>query len=525
MKKLLLSTGLCMLVCTIAQTVWSQNYVNTQPADKNVILEEFTGVKCPNCPQGHQIAQQIIQNNPGRVWVIGFHPYNSSYTQPYPNDPDFRRHHPDSLYMTPYCGTTRFMPSAFINRKIYGGERLQSRTVWASYTTQHLGEPSPVNVGLATDYDSITKQLAITVEIYYTATMSDPNTLNLALTESGLIAQQSGGSTNYVHNHVFRETFTAQWGDPITESTAQGSFIEKFFTYDNTSMEYNMEECEVIAYIVNAASEEVMSGIGVHVGEYTSFTPPTAQFTVDDPYVPTGGSAQFTDMSTGGPSSWDWTFEGGDPSTFSGQIPPAITYNSPGEFQVSLTVTNINGSNTETKEDFIHVADAPVANFSYTMTFNPDETVVDFTDLSTGDPALWEWTFEGGTPPTSLLQNPSGIVYTIPGNYNITLTVISLFGTDTKTEEIWIDVISSLTEEEWAGAKICPNPCNGVFHIALPDGSLDRVQMWDSKGVLAKDISHRSQFEELIIEHHQPGIYFLRIHSTQGTITRKLVIQ
>ena len=270
MKNLIL---LSVLISAFSiQALFSQTYVSTNPQDKNVILEEFTGVRCPNCPQGHQVAQQILENNPGRVWAVAFHPHNSNYTTPYSGDPDFRRHHPDSLYMIPYCGSSRFMPSAYINRRIYGGERIQSRASWEGFTNEFLNEASPVNIGLATTYDEITKQLTILVEIYYTENVMDLNTLNVLFTESGMVAQQSGGSSSYVHHHVFRETFTAQWGNQITESTTQGSFIQKSFSFDNSADEYNMDECEIVAYIVNAETEEILSGIGVHAGGNTATT-------------------------------------------------------------------------------------------------------------------------------------------------------------------------------------------------------------------------------------------------------------
>lgn len=48
---------------------------------------------------------------------------------------------------------------------------------------------------------------------------------------------------------------------------------------------------------------------------------------------------------------------------------------------------------------------------------------VDFTDLSIGTPTSWEWIFDGGSPGTSNTQNPSGILYTNPGNYDVTLIV------------------------------------------------------------------------------------------------------
>lgn len=84
-------------------------------------------------------------------------------------------------------------------------------------------------------------------------------------------------------------------------------------------------------------------------------TPPVADFSANFTTISAGGSVQFTDLSTYNPSSWTWNFTGGTPATFNGQNPPSITYNTPGTYTVSLTVTNANGSDTETKTAYITV--------------------------------------------------------------------------------------------------------------------------------------------------------------------------
>ena len=507
------------------QPAASQTYVNTEPANKNVILEEFTGVRCPNCPQGHQVAQQIMENNPGRVWVIGFHPFNSSFTEPYPNNPDLRRHHPDALYTIPYCGSSRFMPSAFINRRVYGGERIQSRTVWEAKTNEHLAEPSPVNAGLATNYDDVSQELEMVVEIYYTSTVTDLTTLNVALLESGIVAQQSGGGTNYVHKHVFRETFTAQWGDPITEATTQGSFIQKTFTFDNAQMAYDMTKCEVIAYIVNDDTEEVLSGIGVHVGEYTVFEAPSPDFEVDDVYVAVGNSALFSDLSTGVIDTWEWTFEGGDPPTYNGPEPPAIIYNDPGSYSVSLTVTNIIGSNTETKTEYIHVDHAPVAQFSYDSQQFPSYTELHFTDMSTGSPSAWNWEFEGGDPATSAEQNPV-VTYQTPGTYNVTLTVTSPYGESTLTEPVTVEIISGIGESAKEFFNIYPNPSNGIIYLSSGQNFRPgKVVVYDIHGA---EVYRSETFTvnpgSIDLSALGEGIYFIAAGQENEIFTKKISI-
>jgi PKD repeat protein len=503
----------------------AQSFVSTEPQDKNVILEEFTGVKCPNCPQGHQVAAQILNDNPGRVWAISFHPYNSSYTLPYAGDPDFRRHHPDSLYMTPYCGSSRFMPSAFINRRTYAGEKIQSRTVWANYTTQHLAEPSPVNVGLSTSYDEDTKQLEIMLEIYYTDNVTDENTINVLFTESGIIAQQSGGTTNYVHHHIFRETFTSQWGDIINEPTSQGSFIQKTYTFDNTAEEYNMEECEVIAYIVNSVSEEVVSGIGCHVGETTVTTSPEADFMVENEIVAVGESTTFTDMSSGYIDSWAWSFEGGDPATSDLQTPPPVFYNAAGTFEVTLTVTNSMGSSTETKTDYITVGLAPVAEFSFDMNSITGQTTLDFSDMSANDPTGWSWTFENGNPETSNEQNPMGISYTESGLFTISLTASNIFGTDDYSEEINVDILSGLIENAEQIFTIYPNPGNGNISIDLMNNRADEITIYNLQGSkIYNEKIGKTQILDLDLSQLNNGLYFIHISQGDKVFTQRLII-
>jgi hypothetical protein len=56
--------------CTAMQ---AQTIVSTEPMNRNVVLEEFTGIHCQYCPDGHRIAQGIADANPGRVTLINVH--------------------------------------------------------------------------------------------------------------------------------------------------------------------------------------------------------------------------------------------------------------------------------------------------------------------------------------------------------------------------------------------------------------------------------------------------------------------
>ncbi|MCK9421180.1 MAG: T9SS type A sorting domain-containing protein [Bacteroidales bacterium] len=83
--------------------------------------------------------------------------------------------------------------------------------------------------------------------------------------------------------------------------------------------------------------------------------PPTANFTADNTVIHLHDYVTFTDESSSNTTTWEWIFDGGTPSTFSGQNPPPIKYNAFGLYDVTLRVSNIAGHNTLIKSNYIDV--------------------------------------------------------------------------------------------------------------------------------------------------------------------------
>jgi gliding motility-associated-like protein len=159
-----------------------------------------------------------------------------------------------------------------------------------------------------------------------------------------------------------------------------------------------------------------------------SYAQPTANFTAS----PTAGCApfvvNFTDLSTGSPTAWSWNF--GDPrqqTQVTGQNPSWSFFN-PGQYTVTLTVTNASGSNTKIMTQYITVYAKPTINFSVTPNSGCPPLNAAFTNLSTpgsGTISSFQWNFGDGF--TSTLTSPTHS-YNNPGSYNISLLAINSFG-------------------------------------------------------------------------------------------------
>jgi PKD repeat protein len=164
--------------------------------------------------------------------------------------------------------------------------------------------------------------------------------------------------------------------------------------------------------------------------------PPSAAFSAS----PTAGAApltvQFTDASTGLPTSRGWDFGDGGVST---DESPSHVYSAPGSYTVTLTVGNDRGSDTLTRTDLIQVSEPvapPTAGFTASPTSGEAPLAVQFTDGSTGADG-WHWDF--GDSATSSAQHPSH-VYSAPGSYTVVQTVTNAGGSDGLTRVGYIQV-------------------------------------------------------------------------------------
>jgi len=184
------------------------------------------------------------------------------------------------------------------------------------------------------------------------------------------------------------------------------------------------------------------------IWNYVTPTAPTANFTSDATTIFVGQSVQFTDTSTGVPTSWLWTFQSGTPLTSTAQN-PLVEFNTAGSFTVSLQATNAEGSNTKTVTEYLTVNVIPVvANFTAPVTTILENESVDFEDTSTGNPTSWSWSFAGGTPTTATDQNPT-ITYNTAGTYTVALTASKVGSTDTETKIDYITVSGASTITNW----------------------------------------------------------------------------
>ncbi len=235
----------------------------------------------------------------------------------------------------------------------------------------------------------------------------------------------------------------------------------------NASYDWQGELDDIRIYSTALSQEEINT-----VMNEVPNTPPSANFVANNTGVYVNEEVLFSDLSSGSPTSWSWTFTGGSPSVSTEQSPTVI-YDTEGTYEVSLTVTNPFGNDTKTITDYITVTipPPPTANFEANTVEVWEGSQVSFSDLSTDNPTEWDWAFEGGTPNTSTEQNPA-ITYNTEGLYKVSLTVTNAQGSNTKETADYIlvkkpiDVI--VAQDNYTvtvTSETCRNSNNGKIAI------------------------------------------------------------
>lgn len=251
MKKISLLFA-ALLACHL--NVSAQDFVTDEPQKRNVLVEEFTGRNCQFCPNGHAIANSIMESNPGRAFVVAI---NSGGLSPklYPN---LNTSEGDS-FDAGFEGTSR--PSAVINRS---SAEEKSRTAWAAEAVLQMDQDAEVNVGGIVVIDKATRTANIIVEAYYTDDSQVPeNYLNVIMLQDSILGHQEGSEGNpdqiingqYNHMHVFRSAVTPTWGEAVSPTTAN-SFIRKTYTYqipatigEPYGVSVNIDDISFLAFI------------------------------------------------------------------------------------------------------------------------------------------------------------------------------------------------------------------------------------------------------------------------------------
>lgn len=212
-----------------------------QDMKRRLLIENFTGQACSNCPRGHQEINAIVSENEDDYVVVSHH---SGYSA------DSFTMTEDANYTWFYSSTSTFAPAAMVNRTPYSSS--ESSCIFGNDGTGLTNDMETavsicqntqpyVSVGLQNSFDPATRLCKVTAVVHtYNVPSSELHTLNIWLTQDGIVANQSGAGSGYSHDHVFRASLTGTWGEQIELNEGEtGAYSYEYTLPDSIAASYS----------------------------------------------------------------------------------------------------------------------------------------------------------------------------------------------------------------------------------------------------------------------------------------------
>ncbi|RME11560.1 MAG: hypothetical protein D6816_01945 [Bacteroidetes bacterium] len=237
---------------------------------RQVLIEEFTGVRCVNCPAGSAAIEDLIAIHGPQLVAVSIHA--GEFAPPYSDSQyDFRT--PEGDQLLSYLGEPFGYPTAVVNRKLFDGEfDLQlGQSQWAGYIQQELQEPPKVKLKIEPSYNAQTEKLDALITILVVEDVVEPDVrLSIMITESGVQDMQltpSGKQADYTHKHILRTMMTNYDGAVISDELTAGKQITKSFSMD-WNPDWDVNNCDILAFVsLGGTAKDVLQAHHVHIIE------------------------------------------------------------------------------------------------------------------------------------------------------------------------------------------------------------------------------------------------------------------
>jgi Outer membrane protein Omp28 len=253
-------------------TLTGTEIASLSPDPHNVLVEEFTGQNCNNCPAAHSIIDNNVTANPGRVNAIGLYPYGPPQAIP-PTGAvyDFRDSICTNIGSVIYGGILG-LPSGGVDRTPIAGSISLFSNSWSDAITTQKGLVDSVNMTLKSSFDTATKTATIVVKVTYLQSVSTKQNLTVVLTEDDMVDLQEfpgGVHEGYVFTDVFRDMISlSPSGSPILDSFAtktKGMTLQRTFAYKLRTKTPAIvpANCHVVAFVnsVNGTDQRVWQSV------------------------------------------------------------------------------------------------------------------------------------------------------------------------------------------------------------------------------------------------------------------------
>lgn len=216
-------------------------YVKPAPVARTVLIEDFTGQRCSNCPSATEEIEKIRQEyGDSNVVAVGIH----SGPLGFAGNAKIVGLMTDTGNEYYNSWSIDHQPMGIVNRV----GQPSDYTSWMTLVSSEIQKTTPITLGLTNVYSENDNKASVSALVFSSEDFSGK--LQLWLVEDSIVTFQmmpdGSGNSNYVHNHVFREAVNGTWGEDISLKEGEADMKEYSFTLD---AKYVPENVSVVAFV------------------------------------------------------------------------------------------------------------------------------------------------------------------------------------------------------------------------------------------------------------------------------------
>jgi len=238
--------------------------------NKKVLVEDYTGHGCVNCPGAAVLAHELNDKFCNRLVIIGVHA--GYFAQPnFEDNPLFAADYTteagntwDSFFGNSSLGN----PNGLIDRVKGANGYVLYPASWGETIDPLLAQPAKALMTISNNFDEGNNTLTTTVKTEFQTVMAGTYKLIVCITQDNIVSPQKNndeniGETpideNYVHNHVLRKAINGSWGENLS---ATGE-VETNTTYEKTytqvfANDWIPKDCHIVAFVYDESNKTVL---------------------------------------------------------------------------------------------------------------------------------------------------------------------------------------------------------------------------------------------------------------------------
>jgi len=234
--------------------------IKPEASERTIVVEEFSGARCPNCPQGTQELENLRSIYGENLIIVTIHAGDFAFKY---NESAYDFTTQEGNALLDYLGNPVGYPSAVINRK--PDDASQSfqyfSTKWSSLISEELSVPAKLDIEMKVSFDTDSRLALITVDVLPTEDINDPLYVSVLLKESEIIdpqadrAASSGIVLDYIHKNVLRVMLSEVKGDKVADEGRAFERVTKEYQYQLPPEEgwWKAENISVVGFVTTDA--------------------------------------------------------------------------------------------------------------------------------------------------------------------------------------------------------------------------------------------------------------------------------